>query len=154
MSFITSFCSVFGMSSDDCIFCKIVRGEIPSSVIFEDDICMAFLDVFPVNKGHSLLIPKKHYVNFLDVDSDVVAHMARRLIDLTRGVKNATGEEGVMTVVANGAGAGQEVPHLHFHAIPRSKGADFGFRFPPNYRESMANRTELDEISKKIRSAI
>jgi diadenosine tetraphosphate (Ap4A) HIT family hydrolase len=52
------------------------------------------------------------------------------------------------TVVANGAGAGQEVPHLHFHAIPRSKGANFGFKFPPNYRESMADRVELDEISK------
>lgn len=142
------------MSSDDCIFCKIVRGEIPSSVIFEDDVCMAFLDAFPINKGHSLLIPKKHYVNLLDVDPEVVAHLARRLIDLTRGVKNATGEEGVMTVVANGSRAGQEVPHLHFHSIPRSKGANFGFRFPPDYRESMADRTELDEISKKIRNAI
>lgn len=142
------------MSSDDCIFCKIVRREIPSSVIFEDDVCMAFLDAFPINKGHSLLIPKKHYVNLLDVDPEVVAHMARRLIDLTRGVKNATGEDGVMVTVANGAGAGQEVPHLHFHAIPRSRGANFGFRFPPDYRESMADRTELDEISKKIRNAI
>ncbi len=142
------------MSSDDCIFCKIVRREIPSSVIFEDDICMAFLDVFPVNKGHSLLIPKKHYLNLLDVDPDIVAHMAKRLIDLTRGVQNATGEEGVLTVVANGAGAGQEVPHLHFHAIPRSRGSNFGFRFPPDYRDKMANRTELDEISKKIRNNI
>jgi histidine triad (HIT) family protein len=142
------------MNSDDCIFCKIVRGEIPSSVIFEDDICMAFLDVFPVSKGHSLLIPKEHYVNLLDVDPDVAAHLARRLIDLTKGVKIATGEEGVMIVVANGSGAGQEVPHLHFHAIPRSKGANFGFSFPPSYRESMADRFELDEISKKIRSAI
>ena len=142
------------MSSDDCIFCKIVRGEIPSSVIFEDDVCMAFLDVFPVSKGHSLLIPKQHYVNLFDVDPDVAAHMARRLIDLVRGVKIATGEEGVLTVVANGAGAGQEVPHLHFHAIPRSRGADFGFSFPPNYRDAMADRIELDEISKKICDAI
>ena len=115
---------------------------------------MAFLDVFPVNTGHSLLIPKKHYVNFLDVDPDVVAHMAKKLIDLTRGVKNATGEEGVLIVAANGDGAGQEVPHLHFHAIPRSKGANFGFRFPPDYRDKMANRFELDEISKKIRNNI
>ncbi|GAG67462.1 unnamed protein product, partial [marine sediment metagenome] len=66
---------------------------------------MAFLDVFPVSKGHSLLIPKKHYVNLFDVDPDVAAHMARRLLELTRGVKNATGEEGIMIVVANGAGA-------------------------------------------------
>lgn len=115
---------------------------------------MAFLDVFPVSKGHSLLIPKKHYVNLFDVDPDVAAHMTRRLLDLTRGVKNATGEEGVITIVANGAGAGQEVPHLHFHAIPRSKGANFGFKFPPDYRESMADRSELDEVSRKIKDVI
>jgi len=105
----------FGMSSDDCIFCKIVNGEIPSSVIFEDDICMAFLDVFPVSKGHSLLIPKKHYVNLFDVDPEVAAHMARRLLDLTRGVKIATGEEGVMIVIANGAGAGYT--SMPFHEV-------------------------------------
>jgi histidine triad (HIT) family protein len=142
------------MSSEDCIFCKIVRGEIPSSIIFEDDVCMAFLDVFPINKGHCLLIPKKHYVNLIDIDPDIAAHMARRLLDLTRAVKTATGEDGVLTVVANGEGAGQEVPHLHFHSIPRSKGANFGFRFPPNYRESMADRKELDEIARKIANAI
>jgi len=72
--------------NDDCIFCKIVKGEIPASVIFEDDVCMAFMDVFPIKEGHCLLTPKKHYVNMLDVDPDVAAHMSRRLVDLTRMV--------------------------------------------------------------------
>lgn len=142
------------MSDENCIFCKIVRGEIPASIIFEDDICIAFMDVFPINEGHSLLIPKKHFVNMFDVDEDVVAHLARRLVDLTKRVKKATGEEGVFNTVANGEGAGQEVPHLHFHAIPRSKGAPFGFNFPPNYRESMADRNDLDSIAKKIRDSV
>ncbi|TFG34963.1 HIT family protein [Candidatus Thorarchaeota archaeon] len=142
------------MNSENCIFCKITRGEIPSSVVFEDDICMAFMDVFPITPGHCLLIPKKHFVNLLDVDQDVVAHMAKRLTELARGVKTASGAEGVLAVVANGEGAGQEVPHLHFHAIPRSKGSDFGFRFPPGYHESMADRTELDSMAESIRESI
>ena len=141
------------MTSEDCIFCKIVRGEIPSSVVFEDDICMAFMDVFPISPGHCLLVPKKHYVNLMDVDPDVVAHMARRLTELTRGVKAASGAEGVLTVAANGVGAGQEVPHLHFHSIPRSSGSNFGFHFPPDYRESMADRKELESMAKSIRES-
>lgn len=139
--------------SPDCIFCKIVKGEIPSSIIFEDDICIAFLDVFPVREGHSLLIPKEHFVNMLDVDPDVAAHLGRRLIELTRGVKAATGAD-VLNVVANGSGAGQEVPHLHFHAIPRSQGDEFRFTFPPGYRESMAKREDLDNMAKKIAESI
>ncbi len=142
------------MTSDDCIFCKIIRGEIPSSVVFEDDICMAFMDVFPVTPGHCLLVPKKHYENLMDVDPDVAAHMVRKLTELTRGVKAASGAEGVLTVVANGAGAGQEVPHLHFHSIPRSKGSNFGFRFPPDYRDEMADREDLESMAKSIRESI
>ena len=113
--------------SPDCIFCKIVKGEIPSSIIFEDDICIAFLDVFPVREGHSLLIPKEHFVNMLDVDPDVAAHLGRRLIELTRGVKAATGAD-VLNVVANGSGAGQEVPHLRSRAdsTPRLRGRPGG----------------------------
>ncbi len=142
------------MNSEDCTFCKIVRGEIPSSIIFEDDICMAFMDVFPVSRGHCLLIPKKHYVNLMDVDPEVVAHMAKRLTELTRGVKAATGADGVLTVAANGVGAGQEVPHLHFHSIPRSKGSNFGFQFPPDYHESMADRESLESMANSIRKSL
>ena len=115
---------------------------------------MAFMDVFPVSPGHCLLIPKKHFVNLMDVDPDVVAHMARRLTELTRAVKTASGSEGVMTVVANGESAGQEIPHLHFHSIPRSKGANFGFRFPPDYHEAMAERKDLESMAKSIRDEI
>ncbi len=142
------------MSDEKCIFCKIVRGEMPASIIFEDDVCLAFMDVFPVTEGHSLLIPKKHYVNMFDIDGEVVGHLAKRLADLTRRVKKASEEEGVINIVANGEGAGQEIPHLHFHAIPRSKGSPFGFKFPPDYRDSMADREDLDRMAQKIRDSI
>ena len=141
------------MSEESCIFCKIVRGEMPSSVIFEDEHCIAFMDVFPVTEGHCLLIPKKHYVNMYDVDPEAVGYLAKKLSDLSRRVQNATGAEGVLNIVANGEGAGQEVPHLHFHVIPRNKNSPFGFRFPPDYRESMAPRETLDRMAEKIRES-
>jgi len=139
--------------SEDCIFCKIVRGEIPASVVFEDDVCMAFMDIFPVKTGHCLLIPKKHYTNMLDVDPDVVAHLAKRLSELTRKVNTAMKPDGVLNVVANGPGAGQEVPHLHIHVIPRNHDDEFRFQFPKGYREKMAKREELDRVAGLIREA-
>lgn len=141
------------MSEENCIFCKIIRGEMPASVIFEDEQSIAFMDVFPVTEGHCLLIPRKHFVNMFDVDPDVVAHLAKNLADLTRRVQKATGAEGIINIVANGEGAGQDVPHLHFHAIPRSKDSPFGFKFPPGYRDSMAPRKDLDTMAEKIRES-
>ena len=141
------------MSEENCIFCKIIRGEIPSSVIFEDEQSIAFMDAFPVADGHCLLIPRKHYVNMFDVDPDVVAHIAKNLADLTRRVQKATGAEGVLNIVANGEGAGQDVFHLHFHAIPRNKSSQFGFKFPLGYRDSMAEREDLDQMAEKIRES-
>jgi diadenosine tetraphosphate (Ap4A) HIT family hydrolase len=88
-----------------------------------------------------------------DADPDIVAHLAKNLVDLTKRVHKATGSDGVLNIVANGLGAGQDVPHLHFHAIPRNTGAPFGFMFPPNYRNEMAPREELDQIANKIRDA-
>ncbi|MFX0044602.1 MAG: HIT family protein [Candidatus Hermodarchaeota archaeon] len=139
--------------SDDCIFCKIVKGEIPSSVIFEDEISVAFMDIFPVTKGHCLLIPKEHHVNIFDIDLELLAQLSKRLAELTRRVNNALGPEGVLNAVANGPGAGQEVFHLHFHVIPRNSGDPFGFKFPPNYRDEMAPRDELDKIASLISEA-
>lgn len=89
-----------------------------------------------------------------DVDPDVVAHLAKRLSDLSKRVQKATGAQGVLNIVANGEGAGQDVFHLHLHAIPRNKNSPFGFRFPPNYRDSMAPREVLDQIADKIRNAV
>ena len=79
--------------------------------------------------------------------------LAKNLADLTKRVQKATGAEGVLNIAANGEGAGQDVPHLHFHAIPRNKSSPFGFKFPPDYRSSMAPREDLDSIAEKIRES-
>ncbi len=137
----------------DCVFCKIVRGEIPASVVMEDELSMVIMDIFPVTRGHCLLIPKQHFTNMLDVAPDVAAHLAKNLSIITRRVRSAMSSDGVINIIANGEGAGQEVPHLHIHVIPRNKGDPFGFRFPPNYREKMADRAELDKTAKQIHDA-
>lgn len=140
------------MNSDDCIFCKIIKGEIPSTKVYEDDLCLAFMDIFPVTEGHCLLIPKEHYTNMLDADPAVLEHLIVQLAKLDRQVAKVYEEAGILNTVANGRYAGQEVPHLHFHVIPRKKGDSFGFKFPEDYRESMTPKEELEKIATKIRS--
>ncbi|MHA2386077.1 MAG: HIT family protein, partial [Candidatus Thorarchaeota archaeon] len=82
--------------SDECLFCKIANGEVPSSLVFEDDISMAFMDIFPINRGHCLLIPKKPYVNLLDIDLDLLGEMSKRLAILTRKVYNSLEPAGIL----------------------------------------------------------
>ncbi|MFW9913867.1 MAG: HIT family protein [Candidatus Thorarchaeota archaeon] len=139
--------------SDDCLFCKIVKGEIPSSMIFEDDVSMAFMDVFPVNRGHCLLVPKQHYVNLLDIDLDLLGELSKRLAILTRKVYNGMEPSGILNAIANGKGAGQEVFHIHFHVIPREPDDDFATRMVPGTRREMTPREELDELAQTIREA-
>ncbi|MFW9953179.1 MAG: HIT family protein [Candidatus Thorarchaeota archaeon] len=142
------------MSGQDCIFCKIIRGEIPSSVIFEDDMCMAFMDVFPIREGHCLLVPKQHFTNMLDVDPKVAERLGQKLSELSRMVYNVYKPAGILNIAANGPDAGQEVPHLHFHVIPKKKGEPFGFRFPPGYRDEMASREELNRIAGNLSKSL
>jgi len=126
---------------------------MPATIIFEDDVCMAFMDIFPISEGHCLLIPKDHYTNMLDADPRVLEHLITKLSLLDRKVASLYEGVGILNTVANGKHAGQEVPHLHFHVIPRGAGADFGFRFPSGYRDAMAPREELERIAASIRNA-
>lgn len=102
-----------------CIFCKIVRGEIPSARILETDACLAFLDINPVNLGHLLLIPKDHHVTLADLPPDTAAALGRALPALCRAVQKATNAPAYNVIVNNGARAGQVVYHVHYHVIPR-----------------------------------
>jgi len=137
-----------------CIFCKIVEGSAPSSNVYEDDICLAFMDIQPVNPGHVLVIPKVHYTDLSDLPADVGGHLfqvAQRIaLSLPKtGIKN----EGVDLFLANGEAAGQEVFHVHLHVIPRYKGDGFGFRFGPDY-ENLPERSELDAIAVQIKQQL
>jgi histidine triad (HIT) family protein len=103
----------------DCIFCKIVRHELPSSVVLETDDVLVFLDIHPVNKGHVLLVPKPHHADLTELPEALAAHVASLLPALCRAVRKATGADGLNVIVNIGRAAGQTVGHGHWHVIPR-----------------------------------
>jgi histidine triad (HIT) family protein len=128
-----------------CIFCRIVAGEIPSSKLYEDDDVLSFLDINPINFGHSLVIPKKHFESLFDAPAEEVAKVAKRLPALARAVAAATAASGVNIFQASGAVAGQVVLHLHFHIVPRhpNEGFTFGWRqqkYAPGAMQQMQER--------------
>ncbi len=99
---------------EDCIFCKIAKGEIPTERIYEDDLVLAFLDINPVNYGHVLIIPKKHYQWFYEVPDDVLNHLMVKSKKLMVSIKEALKADYVALAVV-----GIDVPHFHLHLIPR-----------------------------------
>ncbi len=103
----------------DCIFCKIVRDEIPSSRILETDHAVAFLDINPVNKGHVLVVPRHHHADLTELSQSVAAHLGGLLPKLCRAIQAATGADGFNVIVNNGEAAGQTIGHGHWHIIPR-----------------------------------
>jgi histidine triad (HIT) family protein len=130
------------MGSDpNCIFCKIVAGEIPSAKVYEDDACLAFLDIGPLAEGHVLLIPKEHYVTVDKIPSDQAGAMLANLPALADAVTEATGCAGLNVLQNNGKAAHQEVMHVHFHLIPRNEGDAFHFNWPAgSYPEGKAQQ--------------
>ncbi|MBQ9536195.1 MAG: HIT family protein [Desulfovibrionaceae bacterium] len=104
---------------DDCIFCAIVQGKIPSAKVFESDKLYAFLDLNPANKGHTLLIPKEHCTNILDVDPIIGKEFLDAVQRIAPAIMHVTSAQGFNVFQNNGKVAGQEIFHLHWHIIPR-----------------------------------
>ena len=103
----------------DCIFCKIIAGEIPSSKLYEDDQVIAFLDISQVTPGHTLVVPKQHFRNLLEMDADSTSQLFARVPDIARKVMKATGAKGMNILNNNEEIAGQTVFHTHVHLAPR-----------------------------------
>jgi histidine triad (HIT) family protein len=103
----------------DCIFCKIVRGEIPCAKIYENDLVLSFLDIGPINRGHALVIPKKHYPTLFEIPDEDLAACASVARQVARAVYRAVGATGLNFLQNNFRSAGQLVEHAHFHLIPR-----------------------------------
>ena len=101
-----------------CIFCQIIRREAPASIVYEDERVIAFLSNHPVNVGHTLVVPKKHYVNIYEVPEEEVAYLFKTVKRIAHAVKDATNADGIRIVQNNGAAAGQVVFHFHAHIIP------------------------------------
>ena len=112
------------MVKDDCIFCKIAAGEIPSRKIYEDKDLIAIMDLNPTSKGHSLIIPKEHCTNIYDIDEDIAAKVMKTAKKLATKMTVALNCDGFNLLQNNGETAGQTMFHFHMHLIPRYKDAD------------------------------
>jgi histidine triad (HIT) family protein len=119
-----------GPDEQDCIFCKIVRGEIPSAKVLETADALAFLDIRPVNKGHVLLVPKAHHADLTELPDALAASVASLLPRLCRAVSQATHADGFNLIVNNGEVAGQTIFHGHWHVIPRRHGDPVHWPWP------------------------
>ena len=109
---------------NDCIFCAIAEGEIPSFKVYEDEQVLAYLDINPFSKGHTLVIPKKHSAGLVDTDDETLAVVIARVKKVAAHLKEKLGCDGFNIVQNNGEAAGQTVRHVHFHIVPRWTGDD------------------------------
>jgi len=135
---------------EDCVFCRIADKEADATVVYEDPHTLAFLDIHPLNPGHTLVIPKKHYTNMLDMTSEQAGRVFASVNKVMKGVQKASRADGISIGQSNGKAASQEVFHMHVHIIPRFNHEMMsGF---PNRKQT--HRAELDEIGRKIRTAM
>jgi histidine triad (HIT) family protein len=133
--------------TEETIFSKIIRGELPCEKIYEDEHTFSFLDIAPNNLGHTLVIPKEHYVNILDVPEDVLTNVIKTVKKVSNAVKEGIESEGIYLAVNNVVG--QEVPHLHFHVVPRNEGDGWAHGRHLKYEDG-----QMKEIGDKIRKFI
>ncbi len=139
---------------EQCIFCQMLAGRQPASVVYRDERCAAFLDIRPVNPGHLLVVPIRHASGLAELDEEdgaQIFRVGRRLAAALR--RSGVRCEGVNLFLADGAEAGQEVYHVHLHVLPRYRGDGFGLRFGPGSRQSPP-RAELDALAGQIIAAL
>ena len=139
----------------ECIFCRILGGDLPASFVYRDEQCSAFMDIQPVNAGHVLIVPNRHGAHLSDIDADSAAHLMRighRVAAALRASHLRC--EGVNFLLADGKAAMQEIFHVHLHVFPRFHGDGFGLKFSPQYHASRPPRTELDHDAAALRRII
>ena len=135
----------------DTIFQKIIDGDIPAHKIYEDDEALAFLDVGPLSRGHTLLIPKEPAETLAELSDDVAAHLGRLLPRLCRAVIEATGASAYNVLQNNGAAAHQAVMHVHFHIIPKyADGSGLGISWPAGELDAEEGRALAEAIARAL----
>jgi histidine triad (HIT) family protein len=137
---------------NNCVFCQIIDGHLPASVVYEDADVIALLDLFPITRGHTLVIPKQHFATFREVPTDLKHNILAVVERVENALWHADGVacDGTNLIQNNGKAAGQDVHHVHFHVVPRH--ADDGFWF--KYQALRPTRPELDEVALAIRARL
>ncbi len=136
----------------DCVFCKIVKGEIPCFKVYEDEKLLAFADINPISKGHVLIIPKRHFENMWEATEEELLAVMRLAKKLIHAIKDAINPDGVAVLQLNGKAVNQVVMHYHFHLIPRSE--DEGKLSMTEWELIPGNMDEIKEVTGKIVAAI
>ena len=139
---------------DDCVFCKIVSGAIPSQKIYEDEVAFAFFDIRPLALGHTLVVPKRHAVRFEDLDPDSAAKLWKAVHRISPHVLKAVNASASTIAVNNGRDAGQEVPHVHVHVVPRFPGDGGGPIHALHWKRPNVTSDELGKLAEKVRRAL
>lgn len=137
--------------SENCIFCRIIRGELPCEKVYEDEHNVAFLDIAPVRKGHTLVIPKAHHERLYETPAPVLQRLMPAVARVARALVHGLEADGMNITQANGPVAGQVVPHVHVHLVPRfASDAE-----PRNWHPgAYADRAEMAEYGARIRAAV
>ncbi len=138
------------MSENDCVFCKMVAGQISVTKIYEDEVVLAFLDIGPISDGHTLVIPKRHFEKLHDCPAELLGQVGSRLGKIAKAVSVGMNSDGYNVLCNNGRAAGQLVSHLHFHIIPRNSGDGVFNRWPAYKYEEGKTETITAKIRKNF----
>ncbi len=134
----------------DCVFCDIIEGSSPASIVFQDETCIVFMDIQPVNRGHMLVVPKEHSASLSELKPDIGAHLFKVAQHMAQAIRRSDVRcEGINIFMADGEAAGQDVFHVHLHVLPRYSGDNFGLQFGESYGHR-PSREELDALAKDI----
>jgi histidine triad (HIT) family protein len=131
------------------VFARILRGEAPAHIVYEDDRSVAFMDLMPQVDGHTLVVPRTPAENLFDIEPDALAALIRATQHVARGVRAAFDAQGIMIAQLSGAAAGQTVFHLHFHILPRNHGIEFKL-----HARTVADAAVLADHARRIRAAL
>lgn len=135
---------------DDCIFCKVIAGVIPSIQVYQDNDSIAFMDINPVAEGHTLIVPRLHSANLFEISDSAIAAAARAARRVGSAVQQALKPEGLNIIQCNGAAAAQSVQHFHIHVIPRWMDDGLGM----NWSLIPGNLDEINHVAEKIRQHV
>ena len=133
-----------------CVFCEIVAGNERAVKVYEDDVCIAIMDIAPVNRGHLLVMPKKHYGTVFEMSFDEAAHVFGVACLMAKAVKEAVGAEGINILQNNGRAAWQYIPHVHVHVVPRW----IGDRIEVYWPAERSDYDELEALATKIKEKV
>jgi histidine triad (HIT) family protein len=131
------------------VFAKILRGEISCVKVYEDELTLAFMDIMPSAEGHTLVVPKESAETIFDLSPESAAAMIQTSQKVAKAVKKAVGAQGIMLMQLNGTGAGQSVPHVHVHILPRNVGLELKI-----HGKGMVDPKSLTPIAEKIKAAL